>query len=255
MPIAASTNIVAAVVIPIRPPASRKIAPAPRKPMPCTIFEAIRVLPVSPNRRAISPERMVNNAVARQTKRLVRMPAGRRRRSRSIPMTVPSAAATVKRKNISWRESMALVSHRPPVRDSTHLQFELRQFRKMPCSGVYLFGLQVPQPLQSEFLDCKTPQHRTVDHGSPQGGVASILAAREVSHEAPGKTVTGARGIVRLFQRKRWDAKYSPFVHHHGSVFPALDHQRRWAHLENLLGRTQQVVLVRKLARFRIVDH
>src|SRR2546429_498663 len=34
MPMAASIKIVAAVVMPTRPPASRKIAPAPRKPMP-----------------------------------------------------------------------------------------------------------------------------------------------------------------------------------------------------------------------------
>src|SRR5713101_2429555 len=36
---AASTKIVAAVVKPTSPPASRKIAPAPRKPIPCTKLE------------------------------------------------------------------------------------------------------------------------------------------------------------------------------------------------------------------------
>ena len=111
MPIAASTKTVAAVVIPTTPPASRRIAPAPRKPMPWTMFDAIRVLPVSPNRRAISPDRMVNKAVARQTKRLVRTPAGRRRRSRSMPMSAPNAAATVSRKIMSPRETIASRTH------------------------------------------------------------------------------------------------------------------------------------------------
>src|SRR5882762_8247691 len=123
------------------------------------MLDAIRVLPVSPRRCAISPDRTVNSAVARQTKRLVRIPAGRRRNSRSMPMIAPSAAATVNRESISWRGSIAPAAHRPPERDSTYLQFELRQFRKVACSGVYLAALQFPQPVQPEFLHGEASQH------------------------------------------------------------------------------------------------
>src|SRR6267378_207074 len=130
------------------------------------MFDAIRVLPVSPRMCAISPDRMVNSAVARQTKRLVRIPAGRRRNSRSMPMIAPSAAATVTRRSISWRGSITPAPHRPPQRDSTELQFELRQFRKVACSGVYLAALQIPQPVEPEFLHGEASQHGAVHHGA-----------------------------------------------------------------------------------------
>src|SRR5215470_8389533 len=118
------------------------------------MFDAIRVVPVSPNRYAISPDRMVKSDVARQTKRLVRIPAGRRRKSRSIPITAPSPAATVKRRIISWRESIALAL-KSPERDSSYLQLKLRQFRKVACSGVYRAALQVPQTIQPKLLHRK----------------------------------------------------------------------------------------------------
>src|SRR5713101_3411779 len=123
------------------------------------MFEAIRVLPVSPKARAISPERIVKSAVAKHTKRLVRTPAGLRRRSRSIPITAPSTAATVSRRNISCRESIASGTHSPPERNSSYLQFELRQFHKVACPSVYLAARQVPQPVKAEFFNGKAPQH------------------------------------------------------------------------------------------------
>src|SRR6267378_978473 len=140
------------------------------------MFDAIRVLPVSPRRWAISPDRTVNSDVARQTKRLVRIPAGRRRNSRSMPMIAPSAAATVTRKSISWRGSITPAPHRPPQRDSTDLQFELRQFRKVACSGVYLIALQMSQPVQTEFLNGEAAHHGAVHHGAAQRGVTFIAA-------------------------------------------------------------------------------
>src|SRR3977135_2580442 len=138
------------------------------------MFDAIRVLPESPRRCAISPDRMVNSAVASKKKSLVRIPAGRRRNSRSIPMIAPSAAATVNRKSISWRGSIAPATHRPPERDSTYLQFELRQFRKVACSGVYLAALQVTQSVQPKSFDGKTAQHGAVHHRPAQCGVTFI---------------------------------------------------------------------------------
>src|SRR6266404_7715341 len=77
MPIAASMKIAAAVVKPTTLPRSRRITPAPRKPTPCTMFDAIRVVLASPVSFAISDERIVKSAAAMHTQRLVRMPAGR----------------------------------------------------------------------------------------------------------------------------------------------------------------------------------
>src|SRR5712664_2120921 len=247
--------MVAAVVIPTNPPASRRIAPAPRKPMPWTMFEAIRVLPESPKRCAISPERIVNKAVARQTNRLVRIPAGRRRKSRSMPMTAPNAAATVSRNKISRRESIASGTHGPPERNSSHLQFELRQFREVACPGVYLASLQVAQPIKAELFDRKAPQHRAEDHGAAQRSVTLIPTTRQVAHEAAGEAVACAGGIVRLFEWKRRHAEDPALVHHHGPVLSALHDQRRRSHLENVLGRSQQIMFAGKLAGLRIIDH
>ena len=44
-------------------------------------------------------------------------------------------------------------------------------------------------------------------------------------------------------------------MHQHGAVFSALDDQRFGAELENVARGAQQIVLVRELARFRVVDH
>src|SRR5467141_1159772 len=231
MPIAASTKTVAAVVNPTMPPLSRRVAPAPRKPMPCTMFEAMRVLPASPKACATSPERIVNNAVARHTKRLVRMPAGLRRRSRSMPMTAPSTAATVSRRNICGRESIPNGTHCPPERNFTELQFELRQFPKMACPGVYLTALQVAQPVQAKFLDGKASHDRAVDHGAAERSVRLVPVSRQVAHEAASEAVARAGGIVRLFQRKCRDAEDAALVHHHGAVFSTLYNQRHRTHL------------------------
>src|SRR5579885_845087 len=93
MPIAASAKIVAAVVSPTTLPRSRRITPAPRKPIPCTMLDAIRVPLESPTSRAISEESSVNSAAPMHTHILVRMPAGRRRMLRSTPITAPRKAA------------------------------------------------------------------------------------------------------------------------------------------------------------------
>ncbi len=60
---------------------------------------------------------------------------------------------------------------------------------------------------------------------------------------------------MRLFERKCRDAEDATLVHHHGAVLSALHNQRRRPHLENMLGRAQQIMFAGKLARFRIVDH
>ena len=88
-----ATKIVAAVVKPTTLPRSRRMTPAPRKPIPWTMLEAMRVVLASPVALAISVDKIVKSAAPMQTQRLVRIPAGRLRTLRSMPMTDPSSAA------------------------------------------------------------------------------------------------------------------------------------------------------------------
>jgi hypothetical protein len=61
------------------------------------MLEAIRVVLVSPVLRAISTDMIVKRAAPIVTHTLVRIPAGRRRTLRSMPITEPSNAAHNKR--------------------------------------------------------------------------------------------------------------------------------------------------------------
>src|SRR5260370_41394001 len=131
-------------------------------------------------------------------------------------------------------ESIAPAAHGPPERNSSYLQFELCQFREVACPSVYLAALQVPQPVQAEFLDGKAPKHRAVDHGAAQRSVIFIATTRQVAHEAASEAVASASRIVRLFERKCRHTKDATFVYHHGPVFAALHHQRRRTHLEDV---------------------
>ena len=101
MPIAATSQSVAAVVSPRTERPWRMIAPAPRKPMPLTICAAIRVgsvrtsePPLTRNSWKPYAETSVKSAEPTQTTRCVRSPACRSRSSRSRPIAPPSTAAT-----------------------------------------------------------------------------------------------------------------------------------------------------------------
>src|SRR5437763_1573704 len=108
MPIAATTQSVAAVVRPRTDSPCRMIAPAPRKPIPVTIWAAIRVgsartmLPpeTRKSRNPYAPA-IVKSAAPTETSMCVRNPASRSRSSRSIPTAPPSAAATTSRRSAS----------------------------------------------------------------------------------------------------------------------------------------------------------
>src|SRR5580658_2183418 len=150
--------MVAAVVSPVTLPRSRRITPAPRNPMPCTIFEAIRVVLLSPVRRAISTEAIVKSAAPNATQNPVRIPAGRLRTLRSTPMIEPSSAAHANRAMIVLRGRTFSCNSQAMAGFYT-LQFELRQFREVTCPGVYLAPFQHSQPIQPEPLHCKAAQH------------------------------------------------------------------------------------------------
>src|SRR2546421_3383811 len=105
MPIAATSQRVAAVVRPRTDSPCRMIAPAPRKPMPLTICAAIRVgsvrtsdPPCTRNSRKPYAETSVKSAEPTHTTRCVRNPACRSRSSRSMPIAPPRPAAMTSRK-------------------------------------------------------------------------------------------------------------------------------------------------------------
>src|SRR3954470_1980383 len=112
MPMAATTQSVAAVVSPRIESPSRMIAPAPRKPMPVTICAAMRdgsarTMLSLPTRNSWKPyaETIVNSADPSDTSRCVRIPASRSRISRSKPMMAPSPHANVRRTSASHPSS------------------------------------------------------------------------------------------------------------------------------------------------------
>jgi hypothetical protein len=92
-PIAAEHQSVAAVLSPRTLKPSRKISPAPRKPIPETTWAATRVGLASPG---VSAAKMTKVAAPRDTRVLVRRPARRLRHCRSKPMTALRPKATAK---------------------------------------------------------------------------------------------------------------------------------------------------------------
>src|SRR6266849_3569795 len=98
MPMAATTQIVAALVRPVTAPRVWRIVPAPMKPTPARIWAATR--PGSPLSAAMRTERTVNRVAPMLMRMLVRRPAGFPFSSRSRPMAPPSKTART-----SWTSS------------------------------------------------------------------------------------------------------------------------------------------------------
>src|ERR671930_1025206 len=119
MPIAATSQSVAAVVSPRTERPCRMIAPAPRKPIPLTICAAMRVGSVRTSeppltRNSWNPyaDTSVKSAEPTQTTRWVRRPAWRSRSSRSMPIAPPSAAATERRSSTCGHSSDGMAARR-----------------------------------------------------------------------------------------------------------------------------------------------
>src|SRR5208282_546389 len=91
MPIAATIQIVAAVVAPCTPPVPRIRTPAPRKPIPATICAA--TLPESPVLLVNAYPTIVNAQEPSATSAIVRKPAGFSLRSLSLPTQAPQRTA------------------------------------------------------------------------------------------------------------------------------------------------------------------
>ena len=96
-PIAATTQIVAALVRPITVPPSFMIVPAPRKPMPAitcaAIIDGCGPTPFAPT-VPIRTDRSPSSAAPTQIRMLVRSPAGFPASCRSMPIAPPSTTAS-----------------------------------------------------------------------------------------------------------------------------------------------------------------
>src|SRR5258706_3015577 len=137
MPMAATTQIVAADVRPMTVPCACMIVPAPRNPSPVTICAAMRdVSPMRcPSTMPIRTERSMSNAGPTQMRMLVRSPAGLPASSRSKPTVPPMRAASksltrrsmrsVRTTSIIWGDGVRccaagsrMASSRPPPAQS-----------------------------------------------------------------------------------------------------------------------------------------
>src|ERR1700730_8885338 len=106
MPIAAVTQIVAAVVMPLTPVSALKMTPAPTKPIPTTILEAILSgVPFEP----IINEKIVNKVAPRQIIMIVLNPADLLRYSLSAPISPPITRARINLEIISSGKDMAFL--------------------------------------------------------------------------------------------------------------------------------------------------
>ena len=171
MPIAAIAKIVAAVVSPVTLPRSRKITPAPKNPIPCTIFDAIRVVLASPVRLAISTETIVKSAAPRETQKPVRIPEGRLRILRSRPMMEPSRAAHARRATIVPRGS--IFSCVPRLRqDSTHYSLNCVNFAKWRALACISLRFKTRSRSKPNFSTVKLP--RTEPYTIARRSVASL---------------------------------------------------------------------------------
>src|SRR5882724_6681058 len=153
-------------------------------------------------------------------------------------MAAPSAEAQSSLSKIWWKENIAVWTT-PDPRKVYRLEFELGQFRKVACPGVYLGLFELQQALEAEALDREAAEDRAIDHGATKSRVIRAASAGNVAHETAGKAVARTSGIVRLLKRERGDAEYAVFIHEHRAIFAALHNQRGRPHLENVFGGAQ----------------
>src|SRR5436190_7664756 len=165
MPIAATTQSVAAVVRPRIDRPWRMIAPAPRKPIPVTICAAIRV---GSARTTLWPEvrnswnpyadTIVNSAEPTDTSMCVRNHASRSRISRSTPIAPPSTAASTSRRSASVQSSVGMLCAKS-------------------SNGLFLRGAELLDPSGSELeqlvelLACERRPLRRRLHLDQLGGI------------------------------------------------------------------------------------
>src|SRR5437667_7296250 len=112
MPMAATTQIVAALVRPVTAPRVWRMVPAPMKPTPARIWAATR--PGSPLSAAMRMDRTVNRVAPMLMRMFVRRPAGFPFSSRSRPMAPPRTTARTSCMSSSSRKTCTCA--RSPMR-------------------------------------------------------------------------------------------------------------------------------------------
>src|ERR1700722_19655255 len=90
----------------------------------------------------------------------------------------------------------------PAPRKFYRLKFELGQFRKVPCPGVYLGLFELEQALQAEAFDGEAAEDRAINHGAAERSIGRAAGSGQIAHKAASETVAGAGGIVRLLERE-----------------------------------------------------
>src|SRR5579862_969572 len=156
IPMEATTHTLAALVSPLmRLPRLCRMRPAPRKPMPCTIFEATWPLLglVSP---ASTADRSVKKAAPMQMSMFVRTPADLRLTSRSRPMIPPRRQARARRENA-------------PLTTTTCSSQEKSNGSPM-CARTELKLMVFPCPMLSLLLPAV--DHRGIGDVNRSGGLA-----------------------------------------------------------------------------------
>src|SRR5689334_19132617 len=217
MPIAATTQSVAAVVSPRTERPSRMMAPAPRKPIPVTIWAAIRVGSVRTSvpplvRNSWKPyaETIVKSAAPSETSRCVRMPASRSRSSRSKPTTAPSPPAAVRRRSASQPSSDGTSL----TRNRNGLLLEALQL--LDAAGREVEQLVEPLALERDLLRGRLDLHEApvgrhhhvdVDLRGRVLGVVEVEQRRSVDHadrdrcDRPGERLREAEPVERALRR------------------------------------------------------
>ena len=110
---AATTQMVAALVRPVTAPRVWRMVPAPMKPTPARIWAATR--PGSPLSAAMRMDSTVKSVAPMLMRMLVRRPAGFPFSSRSRPMAPPSTTARTSWTSSSSRRTRAVCGSRSPT--------------------------------------------------------------------------------------------------------------------------------------------
>src|SRR5216683_551514 len=146
---AATTQIVAALVNPTTAPRAWRMVPAPMKPTPVTICAATRVVSV-PGGIAPAPaliiasERCVYSTEPMQIKMLVLSPAGFPPSSRSRPMAPPSSVARPSC-NIRSRRKISMTRWNISPMEQPHLGADVRDRALCKRAGAIR---AIPQPIE-----------------------------------------------------------------------------------------------------------
>src|SRR5262249_43832619 len=133
---------------------------------------------------------------------------------------------------------------------SLWFSFSLVDVRQLAEDLVTLFDLlarELLQALGAESFDGKRTHHAAVEHGALEDVAGELVLRSDVAHEAAGKAVARAGGVDYALDRQRGrtegmpsDSERAFLKEDGGAVFPVLDHQRLWPHLQHFLRSASQ---------------